>query len=42
MEHDTDLGVQGETAGDTVDIDDEELPPELHTLALSVVKPDDG
>lgn len=38
MEHDTDLGVQGETIGDT---DDKELPPELHTLALSVVKPDD-
>ena len=38
VEHDTDLGVQGETIGDT---DDKELPPELHTLALSVVKPDD-
>ena len=34
--------VQGETIGDTVDIDDKELPPELQTLAMSVVKPADG
>ena len=45
VEHDTPLlfcESKGETIGDTVDIDDKELPPELQALALSVVGPDDG
>ena len=33
---------KGETTGDTVDIDDKELSPELWALALSVIEPDDG